>query len=184
MGIQLQLKTKARGCTDGFAALNTCSHLPVATRLVVPAIKVDDWDLGVLQLDSIGVALGDARVLIDPAEALLVPNKTILRFLDPVYNALISWHSHIAFRCKRLRRYVPMTLIWKIEEAAGNATSLKHVEHANSFSHRKAVVKIAVYDNLGSGEAKDLLRRRRIPVVVVITRLPESSVKLVEANVR
>ena len=59
--------------------MNAYNPQPGAATLVVFAgIDIDDGDRGVLQLDGIRIALGNTRVLIDPAQALLVPNKAVL----------------------------------------------------------------------------------------------------------
>lgn len=115
---------------------------------------VNDLNGAIRKLDGLGVALVDARPLVDPSEDLLVPNERVLWLGDP------------------------MGLIGEVKETAGNTLLLEDVEETDTLSDGETEVEVVVDDELGGGPLGDELWLRAIPAVIVLASLEEGSIEL------
>ena len=72
----------------------------------------------------------------------------------------------------------PVVLVGVVEETAGNATLLEHVEETETLSDGQTVIEVTVDHEGRSDDLKDALRLGGIPHLVVITGFPEGAVEL------
>jgi hypothetical protein len=96
--------------------------------------------------------LTDPRVKIDPLVDLRVPNQAVLSVENPV------------------------VLIREVQELRWNAPLLQNVEQHDPLRFWETIVKGVVHHKLGSSPVQDVVDR--VPALVVLAVVPESSVEL------
>lgn len=72
----------------------------------------------------------------------------------------------------------PVVLVGEVEEPAGNATLLEHVEETETFGDSQTEVEVAVDHESGGDNLDDVLGLGGIPHLVVLAGFPECAVKL------
>lgn len=139
-------------------------------------IVVYHWDRGIIQANGIGVLSSNTRVLVDPAQDLLMPHQTVLLIYHPVDE--LAWRNVAEEIDSLVDSDLPVVLIREVQQPAGNTTFLENIEQTQTLRFGQTIVLGAVDDQSGSAELQNVLRRRGVPAAVVVSVGPEGTVEL------